>query len=43
MPGTKEHELQKESVAKEQRSILTDLLEIKKKYEGKLKDASWNR
>jgi hypothetical protein len=42
-PGTREDELQREAIAQEQRSALADLLEIRKKYEAKLKNATWNR
>ena len=42
-PGTREDELQREAIAQEHRSALADLLEIMKKYDAKLKNATWNR
>jgi len=30
-------------IEKENRRVLADLIEIKKKYESKLKNASWNK
>lgn len=32
-----------EELARENRLVLADLIEIEKKYETKLKDASWNK